>query len=170
MNLEQIAAKLIAAFPEAGLELKAETKAPYIGVPASHLLQVCERAIKDPELGGDCLTELGAWDMPEAQQIWVRYHIHSYSQGHDFALQVILPRDNPSVPTVSGLWKVANWLEREQFDLVGVHFEGHPNLRRLLLPDEWNGHPLRRDYVEGPQVLGIETTRDNYVDMLRGIS
>jgi NADH-quinone oxidoreductase subunit C len=67
-------------------------------------------------------------------------------------LKVFVHEDEPVVPTMTVLWSAANWLEREIFDMMGIEFEGHPDLRRVLMPDDWNGHPLRRDYP-----LGYET-------------
>ena len=76
----------------------------------------------------------------------VAYHLYSYRHEHKFALQVRIPRSNPFVPTVSSIWPTALWHEREAFDLVGIQFGGHPDLRRILLEDGWEGHPLRKDY------------------------
>jgi len=76
----------------------------------------------------------------------VAYHLYSYQHEHDFALQVRVPRVNPVVPTVSDIWPTAAWHEREAFDLVGIEFGDHPDLRRILLEDGWQGHPLRKDY------------------------
>ena len=73
-------------------------------------------------------------------------------------LKVSVPRDRPRLPSAAGLWKNADWLEREQFDLLGVVFDGHPDLRRLLLPDDWVGHPMRKDYREAAEYRGMPTT------------
>ena len=81
-------------------------------------------------------------------------------------LKVDLPRDNPHVSTMEGVWKVANWLEREVFDLFGVIFEGHSDLRRILLPEDWVGYPLRKDYVEQEEYDGISTQRAPLVEKL----
>ena len=76
----------------------------------------------------------------------VAYNLFSHSQMHKFTLRVRVPRAVASVPTVSGIWQTANWHEREAWDLVGIRFEGHPDLRRMLMEEDWVGHPLRKDY------------------------
>ncbi len=89
------------------------------------------------------------------------YNLSSYPHRHLFTLKVDTPRDNPVVPTVSGLWSHADWQEREVFDLLGVVFEGHPDLRRILMPEDWPGHPLRKDFVEPEEYHGISTSRES---------
>ncbi len=76
----------------------------------------------------------------------VAYHLFSHGQRHKFTLRVRLPRSQAAVPTVSGIWPTAAWHEREAWDMVGITFTGHPDLRRMLLDDAWEGHPLRKDY------------------------
>jgi NADH-quinone oxidoreductase subunit C len=71
------------------------------------------------------------------------------------------PRDNPIVPTVEQVWKAANWLEREIYDLLGVTFTDHSDLRRLLMPEDWVGYPLRKDFVEPDEYHGISTRRES---------
>jgi NADH-quinone oxidoreductase subunit C len=76
----------------------------------------------------------------------VVYHLYSVAHNHRVRVKVPVEQDDPVVPTASGLWPIANWLEREVWDMFGIRFEGHPDLRRLLLYEEFEGHPLRKDY------------------------
>ena len=76
----------------------------------------------------------------------VVYHLYSYVHHHKLVVKVVVPKSNPVVKTVSDVWAAAEWHEREAYDLVGMTFEGHPDLRRILLPEDWEGHPLRKDY------------------------
>ncbi|MBB6670585.1 NADH-quinone oxidoreductase subunit C [Cohnella nanjingensis] len=77
----------------------------------------------------------------------VVYHLLSLTSGHNYAVKVRADRERPSVPSVTPVWETANWNEREIFDLLGIDFPGHPDLRRIMMPDDWVGHPLRKDYV-----------------------
>jgi NADH-quinone oxidoreductase subunit C len=74
------------------------------------------------------------------------YHLSSMKLGHKIVLRVVVPKENPVVQSVVSVWAAANWMERETYDLVGIVYEGHPDLRRILLPYDWEGHPLRKDY------------------------
>jgi NADH-quinone oxidoreductase subunit C len=76
------------------------------------------------------------------------YHLYSYSSNTYLELHVEVPRAKPAVPTVCDVWPAADWHEREAWDMMGIRFEGHPDLRRILLKDDWVGHPLRKDYVD----------------------
>jgi NADH-quinone oxidoreductase subunit C len=76
----------------------------------------------------------------------VAYHLYSHTLRHKFTMRVRVPRSVASVPTVIGVWSTAGWHEREAWDLLGIRFEGHPDLRRMLLEEDWEGHPLRKDY------------------------
>jgi NADH-quinone oxidoreductase subunit C len=96
----------------------------------------------------------------------VVYHLFSYTHNQQIVLKVDLPRDNPKIPTVEGVWKVANWFEREVYDLFGVIFDGHSDLRRIMLPEDWTGYPLRKDYVEQEEYDGISTQRAPLVEKL----
>ena len=131
-------------------------------VDASALIEVCTLLKK--ELGFDGLMNLTAVDWPKKNLIQIVYHLYSYSSRHSFALKVELDRGRPEVPSLEGVWKAADWLEREQFDLFGVQFTGHPDLRRLMMPDDWIGHPLLKDYKEQPQWHNISTTRESPLD------
>jgi len=96
----------------------------------------------------------------EAGTFTVVYHLASFPYNYQLTLKVVVPNDRqldnlPSVPSVSGVWRTADWHEREAFDLMGVYFEGHPDLRRILLPEDWEGYPLRKDYEEAEMYHGI---------------
>lgn len=95
------------------------------------------------------------WDRPE--RFGVSYHIYSMLYNRRLRVKVYLDEDDPSVPTVSNIWPNANWLEREILDMMGVTFVGHPDPRRILMPDDWQGHPHRRDYP-----LGYETPQFSF--------
>lgn len=87
---------------------------------------------------------------PSAPRFQLSYHILSHSYMERIRLRVLLDEASASVESITGVWPGANYYEREVFDLFGIHFAGHPNLRRILMPDDWVGHPLRKDYpVEG---------------------
>jgi NADH-quinone oxidoreductase subunit C len=115
----------------------------------------------DPALRFDCLSNLSGVDYPKQGHIQVVYHLFSYPHRHWFVLKANAARDNPVVRTVSDVWSHANWQEREVFDLLGVDFEGHPDLRRILMPEDWPGHPLRKDFVEPEEYHGIPTSRES---------
>ncbi len=101
--------------------------------------------------GYDRLSSITATDWhPLEPRFRVLYHLYATSAFRRLRLAVRLGRDNPRLNSVVGVWPAANWYEREVFDLFGVVFDGHPDLRRILLPEDWEGHPLRKDYpVEG---------------------
>ncbi len=87
---------------------------------------------------------------PSAPRFQVSYHITSHAHKERIRLRVMLPAEVAAVETVTSVWPGANYYEREVFDLFGIHFEDHPNLRRIMMPEDWKGHPLRKDYpVEG---------------------
>ncbi len=120
---------------------------PGIVVPKARLLDICRVLGTDPEFALHYLSFVSAIDRPEAGQFEVLYHLYSFASHDELALKVRIPRDQATVPSVSGIWGGANWHEREAYDLFGIIFEGHPNLRRIMMTDDWIGHPLRKDYV-----------------------
>jgi NADH-quinone oxidoreductase subunit C len=101
----------------------------------------------DAELKFDWLRCLSGIDYAADALVCVRYDLWSSEHRHTLAVKVYAPRTEPVVPSVAHLWATANWHEREAYDLVGITFDGHPELRRILLADDWEGHPLRKDYV-----------------------
>ncbi|MFN8624956.1 MAG: NADH-quinone oxidoreductase subunit C [Candidatus Binatia bacterium] len=147
---------------EAGVgDCTATAKDPYIAIGAAVLPAVCRYLHDDPDLRFDCLSNQTGIDYKAKERIQIVYHLYSYAHRHRIVLKVDVPRDTPALPTVEGVWKAANWLEREIFDLLGVTFDGHSDLRRLLMPEDWIGHPLRKDFVEPEEYHGINTSRES---------
>lgn len=116
-------------------------------IDSRDLLPVCRRLFEDPALYFDMLSCVTGLDNgPGAATMEVLYHLYSIPFNRSLVLKVILTRDKPEVESVSGIWKSANWLEREVYDMFGIHFDNHPDLRRILMPNDWVGYPLRKDY------------------------
>jgi NADH-quinone oxidoreductase subunit C len=117
-------------------------------VPREHIVAICQHMKTMPGLEFTMLADLcGADRGPEEEpRFEVNYHLFSTTKFHRLRLKVLLNEDDPRVPTVTSVWRTANWHERETFDLLGVIFDGHPDLRRILLPDDWQGHALRKDF------------------------
>jgi len=119
---------------------------PYLVVETAAIAEVCRYLKEEPDLAFDTLMCLSGVDTKEKLQ--VVYHLYSIARRHRVVLKVETPREGePSVPTVSHLWGTADFHEREAYDMFGFRFEGHPDLRRILCPDDWEGYPLRKDYV-----------------------
>jgi NADH-quinone oxidoreductase subunit C len=93
-----------------------------------------------------CVTGLD--NGAEAATMEVAYNLYSIPFNHHLMIKVVLPRDKPEIESVSSIWKTANWHEREIFDMYGIHFKNHPDLRRILMPADWEGHPLKKDYKQ----------------------
>lgn len=117
-----------------------------ITVPRESIVDVCW--VLKSKYSFDMLADLcGADNGPEEDPRYeVNYHLFSTKHFNRIRLKVLLNEDDPSVQTVMTVWKTANWHERETFDMFGVNFEGHPDLRRILLPSDFDGHALRKDY------------------------
>jgi len=115
-----------------------------ITVPADKLLEFMQ-GLKD-EFDLDFLTNLTAVDYPEESKFEVIYNINSIYKGYTVMVKTAVDRDNPVLPSVFPIWGGANWQEREVYDLMGIVFTGHPNLKRILLDEKFEGHPLRKDF------------------------
>jgi len=121
-------------------------------VERAALLDVLRFCRGEPDLGFDVLMDLTAVDYSrypgreDGPRFEVVYHLYSIALNHRLRVKVRVDEDDASVPTAVDLWPIANWFEREVWDMFGVRFDGHPDLRRLLLYEEFVGHPLRKDY------------------------
>jgi NADH-quinone oxidoreductase subunit C len=126
-------------------------------VDASHIREVCEFLQRDPDCYFDMLSCLTGLDNgPEAGTMEVIYNLYSIPFHLHLMLRVIVRRDNPEVPSVTSVYRTANWHEREAYDLFGIRFTGHPDLRRILLPADWEGYPLRKDYRHQEYYRGVK--------------
>ena len=164
LNANEIHARLRARFGDAIGDLAGARRDNFCATVApTAIADVCRFAKDDPDLAFDCLSNLSGVDYPKRGVIEIVYNLYSYRHRHLFALKVGAPRDNPVVPTVAGIWAHADWQEREAFDLLGVTFTDHPDLRRILMPEDWPGHPLRKDFVEPEEYHGISTSRESLI-------
>ncbi|HTY10873.1 MAG TPA: NADH-quinone oxidoreductase subunit C [Bacteroidota bacterium] len=148
MTPQEIAERLSAKFsglPDAGIEAKLDNPVdPAIRVSPDHILEIAKFLRDDEECLFDFLSCLSGVDLKG--KLSVVYQLFSMAKRHKITLKVEVAVDAPNVQSVESIWKTANWHEREAFDLYGINFTGHPDLRRILLPYDWEGHPLRKDY------------------------
>jgi NADH-quinone oxidoreductase subunit C len=175
MTAAEIAAALDSKFGEKikSKKLDAAGFDPFVVVEPADLVEVCTFLRDDPRFKFEMLNCISGVDYLEIDpkklakagfepHLEVVYHISSFTHRHRFVVKLILPRwkDNqpgqiPEVPTLCGVWPAANWHEREVYDLSGVFFTGHPDLTRILLAEDWTGHPLRKDYEFPLEYHGI---------------
>lgn len=150
MEAQAIAERLQQKFGDKVQQAALEGGNPAVVVAAEAIAELAAFCKGDPELAFENLMCLAAVDYPKETppRFELVYVLYSYARRHRFCLKVHLPRESPAAPTVEGVWGVANWHEREAFDLFGIRFEGHSDLRRILLPDDWEGHPLRKDWQD----------------------
>jgi NADH-quinone oxidoreductase subunit C len=150
-----------------------EVPDPFVVVEPADLVDVCRFLRDDPRLRFELLNCISGVDYLEPDpkkaakagfepHVEVVYHLQSFAHKHRIVVKLMLPRwkDNkpgelPEVPSLTGLWAAADWHEREVYDLSGVWFSGHPDLRRILLSEDWVGHPLRKDYEFPLEYHGI---------------
>ena len=144
-KLEPILAKLEKEFGGAASEYRGDAS---LVIPAENIVAACQRV---QELGFELLSAMTAVDYwpQESPRFHVIYQFTSVSVNLVLTLRVPVPGINPSLPTISHLYRNANWRERELWDMFGIKFPGHPDLRRILMPADWEGHPLRKDYPLG---------------------
>lgn len=145
--------RLQEAFPEAVEEVMSFRDETWAVLRVEALLEVCRFLKEDPELAYDLLSFVCAVDyMPREPRFEVVYQLYSTKFHHRFRIKTRVSGQDPTVPSVTSIWPTADWHERETFDLMGIGFDGHPDLRRILLPQDWVGHPLRKDYpLRGPE-------------------
>jgi len=142
MRTEELAGRLKDRFAEV-LEARGEVT---VTVAADQLLRALRYLREEPDLSIGFLSDVTATDWPALNpRFWVAYHLASHEHRHRVRVKVGLPASDPHVPSVTPIYPTANWLEREVYDFFGVVFDGHPDLRRIEMPEGWVGHPLRKD-------------------------
>lgn len=145
MNKQELKDLLLQKFPQLQEGDKyPETADVTLLVKKEDLLEVCRYLKEEPELDFNHLMVLTAVDYLSFFE--VVYYLYSISNRQRLVLKVVANKKEPSVPSLTCLWPTANWHEREVYDLFGIRFTGHPNLKRIMLPDDWHGHPLCKDY------------------------
>ena len=131
-------------FPEVVEESTEISGVPTLYIRASAIVDVCAFLKESPDLRFDYLMSMTAIDWPDRFE--TVYHLYSITAKHYVTLKVKLDKANPTILSVTSVWKSADWQEREVYDMFGIKFEGHPDLRRILLEQDWEGFPLRKDY------------------------
>ncbi len=144
--------------------IEAEAGDTPLSVSPQHLLEVC-KLLKHSPWEFNVLEVISGVDRPSA--IEINYMLTSFTKGHDLILKVTLEKTEdecPEIDSLVGLWSAANWQERECYDLIGVRFKGHPDLRRVLCPYDWEGHPLRKDYKVQEKYHGMAVNPEDKIN------
>lgn len=153
--------KLKAVFPDAIGDFVDEKLDPYTNVAPEAMAKVAAYLKSDPDMAFNYLVCISACD--EKEKLTTVYHLESVDLHdgrirHSCVLKASTTRENPTTASVTHVWAAANWHEREAFDMIGIKYEGHPDLRRILVDDDWQGFPLRKDYVFPKNYQGIDLT------------
>jgi NADH-quinone oxidoreductase subunit C len=147
-----LAAALEARDPAAIVAAKHDRGELTLEIAPEKIVTTC-RYLKDQEQFERVSTVTAVDRYPAEPRFEVVYHLHSVARNERLRLKCRLPGENPEIDSVTAVWRGANWYEREVFDLFGIRFRNHPDPRRILLPEDWEGHPLRKDYpVTGSRV------------------
>ncbi len=154
MEALQIAEKIKEKFPDEVLDVREFGGQVSVTLKKGKILEICRYLHDDPELALDYLRDVCGVDYlgKKDKRFEVVYHLYSMRHGHMMRLKAEVGEEDARIDSVTTVWAGANWHEREAFDMYGIIFDGHPDLRRVLLPEDWEGHPLRKDYpVKGPE-------------------
>jgi NADH-quinone oxidoreductase subunit C len=145
MTAQEIHDSLKAKFGTAVLDAKLEVMQPWISIAPDRMKDVAFFLRDDATMQFDYMMCLSGVDYNDGR-LGIVYHLFSMVHKHKIVLKAICTKENPHVRSVSSVWGTANWHEREVFDMYGIVIDEHPDLRRILMPDDWEGHPLRKDY------------------------
>jgi NADH-quinone oxidoreductase subunit C len=165
LTAEAIGQRVKAAFPQVE-PLATENGRPFLRVAPGELQQLLRLLRDERDLRFDTLMDLTGYDLlkypvtPPSDAIAVVYLLWSHVHRHKVTVKVLAPRADCRVPTASAIWPAAIYFEREVWDLLGVQFEGHTSLKRIMSPEDWTGHPLRKDYLYPIDYHGVPHLRD----------
>jgi len=170
MTPEKVCQILKARFGEAVTAIHVEGGHPHAVVEASRWPEVARFLRDDPALGFNMLRCVSSLDLIAENKLAAVYDLVSMRPGERsdalwaceglFAVRIEVDRDDPHIPTVSDVWPTAEWHEREAYDMMGIRFDGHPDHRRILCPEDWVGYPLRKDYEFPMEYHGIPATTE----------
>lgn len=143
----EIAERIKERFPQSVEDITSYQGQVSVTVTSDSIVDICTYIQQEDDLLFDYLADLCGCDYPDRElRFEVVYNIRSLKHNYFIRLKVQLPEENPSVKSVSSVWLTASWFEREAHDMFGINFDDHPDLRRILMPEDWEGHPLRKDY------------------------
>jgi NADH-quinone oxidoreductase subunit C len=150
-TLQPVLTRLRERFPELdGATVSGFRGEVTVAIPRERIVEVCAWLKEDRSTRFALLSDLSGTDYPDrADRLCVDYHLYSFHLNARLRLKVRVSAEDPHVPTVTGVWPTADWHEREVYDMFGVRFDGHPNLIRILMPEDWEGYPQRKDYPLG---------------------
>jgi len=169
MEAPEIIEKIRSRFEDTVVESDVEAVDPFAVVRAETIHDLIQYMRDTDGLKFDYLMSISGVDyqgIREGAELGVVYHLYSYTHRHTFVIKTLVSREDPHVPTIMDLYGAANWQEREAFDLFGIIFDGHSDLRRILLPPGWEGHPMRKDWQEPETIFGISTSRKSLREKL----
>ncbi|GAB4449942.1 MAG: NADH-quinone oxidoreductase subunit C [Anaerolineae bacterium] len=151
MSQETVAA-LKARFPDAVYDVIEAFGETTVVIDRAIIREACALLRDTPGLDYNFIADITGVDYyPDAPRFAVCYHLYSMLHNRIIRLKVYVPEDDAVIPSLIGEWPLVNWPEREIQDMLGIDFEGHPDKRRLLMPEDWDGHPLRKDYPLGKE-------------------
>jgi NADH-quinone oxidoreductase subunit C len=161
----EIAGRLNEKFLSEILDVREFRDQVFISVRQERILDICRHLREDPDISMDYLADLCGVDYPDRDlRFEVVYVLYSMKFRHRIIIKARIPESSPGIDSVVPVWQGANWHEREVCDMYGIVFNGHPDLRRILMPEDWEGHPLRKDYPlkgrESWEYKGYEELKD----------
>lgn len=148
-------------------DLVTDNPDPYLYVDKGAFHDVALTLRDDPALDFDYLMSISGVDTTEG--LVCVYHLFSYKHRHTAVIKLKVPYNDTDIPSVADVWPAANWHEREQFDFFGFNFTGHPDLRRIMLPEDWVGHPLLKSYEYPDEYHGIDHYRPDPKDQFKAL-